>query len=101
MAYDPPVVHPDFHPPQMIPVVDYADHVWPAIIYRNEMEALKQVIPDGRLPMLGIDAAIPVYLSDRFQAILEIVTETPHVRMFLANISVCYFSILWSHDCVM
>ena len=38
-----------------------------------------------------MDAAIPVDLSDRFQAVLEIVTGTPHVRMTFVNTSFCYF----------
>ena len=81
MALNPPVVHPHFLPSDMIPVVDYGEHVWPAIICQNELRSLKQVIADSRRPMLGMDAAIPVDLSDRFQAILGIVTGTPHVRM--------------------
>ena len=81
MALNPPVVHPHFLPSDMIPVVDYGEHVWPAIICQNELRSLKQVIADSRRPILGMDAAIPVDLSDRFQAILGIVTGTPHVRM--------------------
>ena len=47
MAFIPPNVHPDFLPPQMIPVVDYGDLVWPAIICQNELVALKQVTAAG------------------------------------------------------
>ena len=82
MAFDPPVVHPDFLPADMVPVVDYGEHVWPAIFGQDELVSLKQVIADSRRPMLGMDAAIPVDLSDRFMTILEIVTGTPQVRMY-------------------
>ena len=91
MAFDPAIVHPDFLPEGMIPIVDYGEHVWPAIICENEFVALKQVIADSRRPMLGMSAAIPADLSDRFQTILEIVTGTPQVRMPFINIPLCYF----------
>ena len=90
MVLNPPVVHPDFLPSDMIPVVDYGEHVWPAIIGQNELISLKQVIADSRPLMLGMDAAIPVDLSDRFQAILGIVTGTPHVRK-----SFCFLTYLF------
>ena len=57
-----------------IPLLDPAGQVWDAFICPTELAGLKDKIRQSQCPMLAMDAAIPLNLSDRFMDVLNILT---------------------------
>ena len=64
-----------------IPLIDPAGDVWDSFICPAELAALKDIVKQSCGPMLAMDAAIPLDLSDRFIGVLNILTGTIYVSV--------------------